>query len=836
MTINLPIYEIIPSLKKTCLANNRLVLQAPPGAGKTTVVPLELLDESWLGNKKIIMLEPRRLAARAAARRMAELLGETVGETVGYRVRMESRVGASTRIEVVTEGVLIRKIQSDPELSDTGIIIFDEFHERSLEADLGLALSLDIQEGLREDLKILVMSATIDGDRIAKMMADSPVLTSVGRSFGVSYRYLENKISGRIEEETTNVIIKALKEEKGSILVFLPGAGEIERTRKLLEEKQLDQNIMICPLYGMLPYEDQDRAINPVPEGKRKIVLSTDIAETSLTIEGIRIVIDAGQSRSAVFDIKSGMTGLETSIVSKASADQRAGRAGRLEEGVCYRLWTEAANRALKPYNDPEITKTDLVPLVLNLALWGVGDPAKLKWLDIPDSVSVEQARALLYSLGALDKNYLITDHGRRMAKFPMHPRLSHMIIKSADLGYGKLAITIAALLQERDILQLKPDFKTVDFRLRMEALEMVRSGDVKGARNLGCHISTAKKILKQINIWQKEFRLTGETLNIEKTGLCLATAFPDRIAARRQNMSESYILSGGRAALLHNEDPLRSEKFLSVANLDKGERDARIYIAAPILLEEIEEHFEYLISQEQIIEWDDQQEKVNAQNKIMLGKIPLKITNLENPNAEKIIASMVVGIRKLGLETLPWDKKSVLLKKRVELIRNEFDADFPNLSDEHLFSTLEHWLGPYLENITSRAAFKKIDLYEILRNSLSWQQIKLLDQLAPTHFKVPSGSEIAIDYSVNPPVLSVKLQEMFGALTSPSILDGKCALSVHLLSPARRPLQITSDLSGFWKNSYPEIKKEMKGRYPKHPWPDNPLNALPTGKIKPKK
>lgn len=836
MTVNLPIYEIIPSLKQACQENNRLVLQAPPGAGKTTVVPLELLNESWLGNKKIIMLEPRRLAARAAARRMAEILGEKVGETVGYRVRMESRIGAHTRIEVVTEGVLIRKIQSDPELSDTGIIIFDEFHERSLEADLGLALSLDIQEGLREDLKILVMSATIDGDRIARLMSDAPVLNSVGRSFGISYRYLDNKITGRIEDETVNVILKALKEEKGSILVFLPGAGEIERTRKLLEEKQLGQNVIICPLYGMLPYEDQDRAIKPVPEGMRKIVLSTDIAETSLTIEGIRIVIDAGQSRTAVFDIKSGMTGLDTSVVSKASADQRAGRAGRLEEGVCYRLWTEAANRALKPYNDPEITNADLVPLVLNLALWGVGNPAKLKWLDIPDPVSVEQARGLLYSLGALDKNNLITDHGRRMAKFPMHPRLSHMIIKSAELGYGRLAITIAALLQERDILQLKPDFKSVDFRLRIEAIEMVRMGDLKGVKNLGCQINTAKNIIRQISNWQNEFKITAETLNIEKTGLCLATAYPDRIAGRRQNMFGKYILSGGRAALLHIEDPLNTEKYLSVANLDKGLSDARIYIAAPLLLEDIEEHFEFLISQEQIIEWDDKQEKVNAQNKIMLGKIPLKVTNIENPDAGKIISTMVTGIRKLGLETLPWDKKSISLKKRVELVKNEYDADFPNFSDEHLSSTLEDWLGPFLENITSRAALKKLNLYEILKNSLSWQQNKLLEQLAPIHFKVPSGSEIAIDYSVNPPVLSVKLQEMFGALTSPSILDGKLALSVHLLSPARRPLQITSDLSGFWKNSYSEIKKEMKGRYPKHPWPDNPLEAIPTGKIKPKK
>lgn len=835
MTITLPIYEIIPAIKNVLIDNDNLVLQAPPGAGKTTVVPLELLNESWLRNKKIIMLEPRRLAVKAAARRMADTLGERVGETVGYRVRMDSKVGPSTRIEVVTEGILVRKLQSDPEIADVGLLIFDEFHERSIEADLGLALSLDVQEGLRDDLKILIMSATLDGDRVASLMNGAPLLSSEGRSYPIEYRYLEKKTLGRIEQEVARVVSTALQTETGSLLVFLPGAGEIERTKKILEDKSLGPDVLICPLYGIMPFKDQDLAINPAPKGIRKIVLSTDIAETSLTIEGIRIVIDAGLQRSAVYDVRSGMTGLETITLSRASADQRAGRSGRLEEGVCYRLWTEAKNRALKPFSDPEIRKVDLVPLALDLALWGVGDAASLKWLDAPDPVSLSRAKELLQSLGAVDHGGRITEHGKVMARFPMHPRLAHMILKSQHQGKGMLALTIAALMQERDLLNLKKEMRTADLRLRIEALEHVRAGRTAEAKKLGCNLARAKTIIRQIKVWQKAHMITESGSDIVRAGLCLAIAFPDRIAGRRAEHTSAYIMSGGRGAKLLNDDPLAEENFLAVAQLDKGDREARIFMAAPISKSELDTNFEDLITNEQLTQWDSKSHSVKAQKRRMLGKLPLGIVKTENPDGQVMKSEMIFGIRKMGIAVLPWSKKSQSLRKRVQLVRSNIDAGFTNFSENHLMETLEEWLGPYLENIYSRASLSKLDLYSILKNKLSWDQQQLIEQMTPTHIKVPSGSNISVDYDVDPPILSVKLQEMFGMVETPTILGGKIALSIHLLSPARRPLQITSDMSGFWQNSYQEIKKEMKGRYPKHPWPDNPLVAAPTRKLKSK-
>lgn len=835
MTDTLPIHEIIPKLKDALSVTNNVVLQAPPGAGKTTVVPLELLGEIWLEGKKIIMLEPRRLAARASARRMAETLGEKVGETVGYRVRMDSKIGPKTRIEVVTEGVLIRKLQSDPELKDVGLLIFDEFHERSIEADLGLALSLDVQEGLRDDLKVIVMSATLDGERIASLMNAAPLITSEGRCFSVEYRYLDNKSTRFIEDEMTSAITRALKTEQGSILAFLPGAGEIERTKKALEAGELDQGVIVCPLYGMMSFEDQDLAIKPAPDGVRKVVLATDIAQTSLTIEGIRVVIDSGLQRSAVFDVTSGMTGLETAMLSKASAEQRAGRPGRLEEGICYRLWSKAADRALKPFDIPEIMKVDLTPLALDLALWGIDDAATLKWLDLPDPAAMGRAKELLQSLGALDDQRRITVHGKTMARFAMSPRLAHMILTAKNHGHGLLALTIAALLQERDLLHLPDNMRTVDLRLRIEALIHVKNGHIKQAKMLGCNIGRAKSILRQISIWQKTHNIADSTLEISKAGLCLALAFPDRIGGQRGGVSSSYLLSGGRGARLLENDPLVVEKFITVAQLDKGERDARIYLAAPVAKNDLEDAFKDLISEEQIVEWDTQSQTVRAVNKKALGKMTLESKKLANPDLDKMRGAMITGIKKMGLDVLPWDKKSLVLRKRAMLIVNNIELEFPDFTDHGLLDQLDQWLGGYLQNISSRAALKKLDLHTILKNILSWDQQQLLERLCPTHLKVPSGSNIALNYETDPPVLAVKLQEMFGALETPTILGGKTGVTVHLLSPAGRPLQITSDLAGFWQNSYPEIKKEMKGRYPKHPWPDNPLEAIPTRKLKPR-
>ncbi len=832
MTHSLPIYEIIPDLKRHFLTHNNAVLQAPPGAGKTTVVPLELLTEKWLKGKKIIMLEPRRLAARAAARRMAETLGEKVGQRVGYRVRMDNKVSPDTKIEVVTEGVLIRKLQSDPELSDVGLIIFDEFHERSIEADLGLALGLDIQEGLRDDLKILVMSATLDGKKVATLMGDVPLLTSEGRSFPVIHKYINIAPAARIEEETAAAILKALDSETGSILVFLPGAREIERTKKLLEQNLLSPDILLCPLYGMMPFSEQDRAIEKAPEGKRKIVLSTAIAETSLTIEGIRIVIDSGLQRYAAHDLRSGMTRLQTSKVSKASADQRAGRAGRLEEGVCYRLWSEASNRALVAHGEPEIARVDLTPLALDLALWGIKDAGTLKWLDVPDQNSLDKAKELLMSLEALDVEGRITDHGKMISKFPMHPRFAHMITKAKEQNLGMTALMVAALLEERDILRLGPDQRTVDLRLRIEALLHVRDGELKQAAKLGCNVGLAKNILRQVKIWAKRYSVRDNNVMPGKIGICLAIAFPDRIAALRAGQAGSFILSGGRGAILPADDPIATERFLSVGHLDLAGRDARIFLAAPIEQDEIEENFAAQIKEKEVIKWDPQSKTVKTERKRMLQQMPLSTQRLEKPDGEKVKSEMIKGIKSSGIDILPWDKKSRMLRKRASLMEQEM----PQFSDEILLNSLEDWLGPYLDNVNSLATLQKLDMYPILKNILSWEQQRQLDELVPTHITVPSGSNIAVDYESDPPALSVKLQEMFGATETPAILGGKLKLSLHLLSPAQRPLQITKDLKGFWKSSYHDIKKEMKGRYPKHPWPDDPLEAPATRKAKQKK
>ncbi len=828
MTNNLPVYEIIPALKNVLATNNNVVLQAPPGAGKTTIVPLELLEEKFIGQKKILMLEPRRLAARAAAFRMANLLDQKIGETVGYSVKMESKVGPATKIEVITERILIRRIQNDPELKEIGLVIFDEFHERSIDSDLGLALVLDIQQGLRDDLKILVMSATLDGERIAALLGEAPIITSKGRSFPVEHHYMPPAKHERLEDFTVSTILRAIKEEMGSILVFLPGAGEIERIKTRLEKIPLDKSIMVCALYGMLSFEEQDRAILPAPHGQRKIVLATAIAETSLTIEGIRIVIDSGLQRQSAFDPRSGMASLETVTVSKASADQRAGRAGRLEAGICYRLWSEASHRALKLFNEPEIKRSDLVPLALDLAVWGIKDPAHLIWLDQPDTATINAAKELLYSLGAIDKNDRITKHGAEMSVFPLHPRLSHMVIKSKNHGYGWTALLIAALLEERDVLRVNTDQITADIKQRLEAIKYVDAKEISKAKELGVKLEIARRILQQVKIWEKQFNIV-RSYHEEKVGCCLAIAFPDRIGVRREAFTGSYLLSGGRGGRLKDDDPLGRERYIAIGTLDKGERDARIFLAASISKSDIEELYKDQISEQTLIAFDERTKKVVSENRRMFMKLPLGIATIKNPDPERVKTALIDGIKKNGLEILPWTDKAITLRKRILLVCE----DLPDMSDETLLGTIDQWLGPFLEGRNSISALADLNIYEILKSMLSYDQTRTLDKMVPTHFKVPSGSNIAIDYSGDFPVLAVKLQEMFGTTDTPTILDGAQKLTIHLLSPAQRLLQITTDLAGFWQNSYPEIKKEMKGRYPKHPWPDDPLKALPTRRTK---
>ncbi len=837
---DLPISQVMAEILQQLRDHDNLVLQAPPGAGKTTLVPLCLLDQPWLKKSgRIIMLEPRRLAARTAARRMAQMLGQRVGQTVGYRVRLDHKVSDQTRIEVVTEGVLIRKLQQDPELSGIQAVIFDEFHERSQEADLGLALCLDVQQGLRDDLKLIVMSATLDGEKVAHLMGDAPIVTSQGRSHPVEIRYLDRPFTGPVEQAVTMAVRDAIKRDEGNILVFLPGAGEIERCAALIRDLELD--VMVAPLYGMMPPADQDRAILPPPAGKRKIVLATAIAETSLTIEGIGIVIDGGLDRSPRYDTRSGMTGLETRRLSRASAEQRAGRAGRISAGICYRLWTAAAQRGLLPFAAPEITKADMMPLALELASWGVGDAGELRWLDLPDRAAMAAAKEVLQDLGALDRGGQISAHGRQMARLAMHPRLAHMVLKAQELGFGQTGVMVAALLAERDILR----DKSADMRHRVELLSQFPEGSKAMVRKAGGDLAALQRVSRQVKSWSKSLKLSkaGDILP-HKTGLCLALAYPDRIGKRRPGGMARYLLSGGRGAVLDEADGLGCEKYLAVCHLalnsirggqtKTGGRDARIYLAAPLDVSDIEEIFRDRIMVREQVEWDGRTSSVLARKRQMLGKMTMGEERLKNPDPAAVLAALCSGIRKMGLGSLPWNRESRDFQARLLFCRR-YDADggWPDLSHEALLDGLEDWLGPYLGEMTTAAQLKSLNLADILKGRLTWQMRERLDQLVPGHYRVPGGSKIALDYSLDPPVLAVRLQEMFGLDRTPTVMAGRVRLLVHLLSPAGRPLQVTQDLENFWHSSYDAVKKDMKGRYPKHHWPDDPLAATPTRHVK---
>jgi ATP-dependent helicase HrpB len=822
----LPIDPVLPDISRALAAAPNAVLQAPPGAGKTTRVPLALLDEPWLAGSKIMMLEPRRLAARAAARRMADMLGEAVGETVGYRVRMDSKVGPKTRIEVVTEGILIRQLQRDPALEGIGAVLFDEFHERSLDADLGLALCLQTQSVLRDDLRLLVMSATLDGTAVVRLLDGAPVVTSEGRAFPVETRHIDPSGARRIEDAVASATLTALKEETGNILVFLPGVAEIRRVEKLLVQASTGPGVLIAPLYGDLPQDRQDAAIGPTPPGLRKIVLATSIAETSLTIEGIRVVIDSGLMRVSRFDPGGGMTRLETIKVSQASADQRRGRAGRLEPGVCYRLWPQGQHRALPPHTAPEMLAADLAPLALELAQWGVSDPADLRWLDPPPAPAYAQARDLLRRLGALDADDRITAHGGNMASLGMHPRLAHMVLRARDLGCGALACQLAALLGERDILTGQPgEQRDSDIRRRVETL---RSGDQK--------LWSVRQVMAQARQWQRQLGIAAGTGNVGDTGRVLALAYPDRIAQRRPGSDGQYRLSNGRGAFFLKMEPLAAEDFLAVADLDGAKREARIFLAAPLTLAEIEEDFADTIETVESIVWDSREEAVLARRQRRLGELVLKDEPLSDPGGARTAQAFCQGIRELGLAVLPWTRELENFRARVEFLRR-FEPEgsgWPDLSDDALLSSLEDWLAPFLTGLTRRAHLKRLDLGSALKSLLPWDRQRDLEEAAPTHVTVPSGSRIPLDYTGGGvPVLAVRLQEMFGLAETPKLAHGRVPLVLHLLSPAHRPMQVTSDLASFWANTYRHVRADLKGKYPKHYWPDDPLEAEPTSRAK---
>jgi ATP-dependent helicase HrpB len=833
----LPIDEALPALTGALTTHTRVLLQAPPGAGKSTIVPLALLDAAWVGPRKILMLEPRRIAARAVAARMAQLLGETVGRTVGYRTRLDTRVSRETRIEVVTEGILTRMLQSNPELPEMACVIFDEFHERSLNADLGLALTVESQQTLREDLRILVMSATLDLLPLARLLNDAPMILAEGRSYEVATHYVPRRPDLHLELQTAQVVRRALAENDGDILCFLPGAAEIGRVQRALDGAGLERGVDILPLYGELAGDAQEAALAPAAPGRRKVVLSTTLAETSLTIEGIRVVVDTGMRRYAEFDPATGMSHLVTGRVSQAAADQRRGRAGRLSAGVCYRLWSEGTQATLAPHTAPEITHADLAPLALELACWGAADASSLCWLDPPPSAPLAQARDLLGQLEAIDAAARITPHGRALAVAGAHPRLAHMLVKSRAMQAPRLASDLAAILSERDILRSAAGARDVDLRLRVNAMR----GD---ARSLPPGIDVDHRALAQAKRnsadWQRRFAAgISDTADAhEVTGILLALAYPDRIGRARGDDGR-YVLANGRGARFAEPQALSKSEFIVAAELDGAEREARIFLAAPLQLADIERLFSAHIIESAEIGWDPREQKVDARRVRRLGELILQSRDIRDPDPDAVQRAVLSGMRDLGIAALPWTKDLRQWQARVALLLEYAvpgPEPWPDLSDAALQATLDEWAPPWIAGFTRRDHFARMDLGNALRSRLSYAQNSLLDSEAPTHVVVPSGSRIPIDYlDGEVPTLSVRLQEMFGMSATPSIAGGRLPLLLKLLSPAGRPVQVTRDLASFWNRGYHEVKKDLKGRYPKHFWPDDPYTAPPTRRARPR-
>ena len=919
-THHLPIDEVLPELIDALNQHHEAVLQAEPGAGKTTRVPLGLLNQKetpWLQGQRILMLEPRRLAARNAAAFMAKQLGEEVGQTVGYKIRFENKVSADTRIEVVTEGILTRYLQNDPSLEGIGLIIFDEFHERSLDADLGLALALQGRRLFRNPgegappLKLLVMSATLDNSRIADLISDTkqpaPIIQSQGRQYPVDIlykpvptsKYTNNRYKDKNNDliaHLVNITHEILHSDEGSILVFLPGQKEIRQAQKSLTERIDEQTTVITPLYGDLNIQEQLKAIAPAIPGRRKIVLATAIAESSLTIEGITVVIDSGLCRAPMFDAATGMTRLHTTRVSKAASVQRAGRAGRLQPGKCYRLWPESHQQQLIDFDSPEILQADLAPLALQLIHWGIDNPNDLVWLDSPPKAAFQQALDLLTKLGAITPNqqaeatsFGITSHGEDMAQLPAHPRIAHMLLTAAEIekkqhapetkhiGIIDLACHIATILNERDPLGEERNNIGADIRYRLDFLYGTDQ-----------HINRHKhalrqKMQQQVNQFQRSVKKLRHTynpstnpstdlMNIDQqkwTGFLIANAYPDRIGKRRHmekstanaaNTSENiFATSGGRSATLRSPDTLEQCDYIAIAqlsgNINTGyntfinntfinntfiNNADQIFLAAYLDERLFENALAFMTKTQKHTSWDTQTERFVGEQQLCIGKLVLSQAKLTHISAEEHAPIILDLVRKRGLQLLPWTdtlrqwQARILLLRSTELTYN-LQSAWPDLSDANLLNTLDEWLAPYVQNIRHIHDFQKLDLSAILHNLLPWPLPQQLNNQAPTHFTVPSGSLLPIDYTQSPPVLAVRLQEMFGSIKTPTIAHGKIPLLLHLLSPARRPLQITQDIASFWQNTYTDVKKDMKGRYPKHYWPENPLEALPTAKAKPR-
>ncbi|SHN76649.1 ATP-dependent helicase HrpB [Bradyrhizobium erythrophlei] len=851
----LPIDAVLDDLARALTSHNVAVLVAPPGAGKTTRVPLALLDAPWTANKKIIVLEPRRIAARASAERMAHTLGEKVGQTVGYRVRFGSKVSRATRIEVVTEGIFSRQILDDPELNGVAAVLFDEFHERSLDADLGLALARDAQTGLREDLRILVMSATLDGARVATLLGEAPVVASEGRAFPVETRYLGRKADAPVERQMADAIAAALRADPGSVLAFLPGAAEIRRTQNFLGERVHDASIEIVPLFGALDASVQDRAIAPAPKGHRKVVLATSIAETSLTIEGVRIVVDSGLARVPRYEPDIALTRLETVRASRAAVDQRRGRAGRTEPGVCYRLWDEPQTAALAAYTQPEILSADLSSLVLDLAQWGVNDPSSLAFLDSPPAPALKEARELLRELGALDTDGRITEEGRSLRALALPPRLARMIVDSHRLGAGRAAADIAAVLTERGL-----GGDHVDLDVRLDGFRRDRSQRAEAARGQAqrwaAQVATSSPsplVGSEASEARSRGRGGGSTTVISRVvtptpspqgggelsnGVMLAFAFPDRVAKNRGN--GSFVLANGRGAAIEPAAALARAPYIAVAELTGTAMQGRILLAAPITQAEIEARFADQIESADEVSFDHGAMALRARRRKSLHAITLSEAPLALEPSEATAQIFADGLIAAGLDQLPWSKPTKQWRDRVMFVRAAEGASpdnpWPDLSDDGLKAQRAAWLVPALLDKTSLKAFSAGDLSEALQTLLPWSLRARLEKEAPTHFEAPTGTQLAIDYEAEQgPTIAVRLQELFGLTSHPSIARGAIPLVLELLSPAHRPVQVTRDLPGFWRGSYAAVRSDLRGRYPRHPWPEDPASAMPTRRVKPK-
>lgn len=807
---NLPICDVLNELQNSLAQNTTVILSAPPGAGKSTLVPLALLEEKWLEGRKVIMLEPRRLAAKTVATRMAELLGEQVGETVGYRIRFESRVSLKTKIEVVTEGILTRMLQQDNSLEGVGIVIFDEFHERSIFADVALALCRDAQQILRDDLRILVMSATLNLEEL-KNLLQAPVVESLGKQYPVDLIYTEQPDIFMLAEAAAFTVNRALSEQKGDVLVFLPGEGEIRKCEEIL---QRTTGIEIHPLYGNLPPHQQMAAIMPSKSGTRKVVIATSIAETSLTIEGIKVVVDSGYGRVQKFDARSGLSKLETIQISKDSADQRAGRAGRLSPGVCYRMWTKPMHAKLAEHRTPEIVEADLASFVLDMAVWGVQNINSLTWLTPPPLHHIVTAKELLEELNALE-NGKITEHGKKMHALPCHPRVAHMMLIALENDKVHLAADIAALLEERDPLGKESG---IDINLRIEALRRERA-----RKSVGRKFSRIAKIAEQ---YRSMFKCVENNSPVDpyETGVLLVHAYPERIACARPGNNAQFQLSGGNLAQAHHHDDLAHEHWLAIANLDARDGMGKIFLASSLNPKDLMS----LLKEKEIIQWNSKKGALVVVREMRLGSIVLKSTPLPKPDQEKIQQVICEAIKKDGAHLLDWNKEVTQFQNRILSLKKwNSEQEWPDVSTEYLLSIAEEWLMPYLVNIKSNDDLKKLNLHDILFHFLDYTKQQELNKMAPAKMEVPSGSHITLEYfaSASAPVMAVRIQEVFGLAETPKVNNNKISLLMHLLSPAYKPVQITGDVKSFWENTYFEVRKELKPRYPKHAWPDDPWN-----------